>query len=137
MQLIIIRGLPGSGKTTLANQICSSIQSNNSLWEADMYFEQDGEYKFNKMKIREAHEWCQKNVDHDLNLGFTVVVANTFTTKKELRPYFDLAKKHCIVPQVILCQGDWGSIHNVPMETIESMKIRFEYNIQSLYQVLA
>jgi predicted kinase len=135
-QLIIIRGLPGAGKSTLANQICNSIQSNNSLWEADMFFERDGEYKFDRSRIGEAHEWCKAMVDHDLEYNFAVVVANTFTTKKELRPYFEMAKKYCIVPQVILCQGDWDSIHNVPQQTLEAMKARFEYDISALYKIV-
>lgn len=135
--LIIIRGLPGSGKTTLANKIGQSIMSNWSHYEADMIFEDaDGNYNFDRSKLREAHEWCQKSTDHDLSYGYTVIVSNTFTTKKELKPYFDLAKKNCIVPTVYLCQNDWGSIHGVPPDTMLAMKNRFEYNIDSLFESL-
>ena len=46
--LILLRGLPGSGKSTLAKWIC------NQWFEADMFFEQDGEYKFDASKDRKS-----------------------------------------------------------------------------------
>jgi predicted kinase len=39
-ELILLRGLPGSGKSTLAKMICSQHV------EADKFYMQDGEYKF-------------------------------------------------------------------------------------------
>lgn len=131
MNLILIRGLSNSGKTTLANKILATL-GNSSGWEADKFFECDGEYKFDRSRIGEAHAWCLKNTDRDLENGFTVVVSNTFTTKKELKPYFDLAFKYRITPTVITCHNQWGSIHNVPLETMNRMKERFEYDISDL-----
>jgi hypothetical protein len=61
-------------------------------------------------------------------------VSNTFTTKKELQPYFDIAKEYGIIPTVILCQNSFGSVHNVPEETLKRMADRFEYDIGELYE---
>jgi hypothetical protein len=63
-----------------------------------------------------------------------VIVSNTFTTKKELRPYFNLAKHYDIIPVVIVCQNQFESIHDVPSETLEKMKSRFQYNIDELFK---
>lgn len=133
MNLILIRGIPGSGKTTLATKIMESVLENCTHYEADMYFmDNDGNYNWERSKIREAHQWCQDKTDYDLERGYTVIVSNTFTTIKELKPYMSLAEKYCITPTIITCHNNWGSIHNVPPDTIIAMQNRFEYDLTSL-----
>lgn len=127
MKLILVRGLPGSGKSTIAKQL------GGIHLEADMFFMRDGEYEFDANRLREAHEWCQKQTRYWLSVSDLVAVSNTFTTVKELRPYFDIAQEFGIVPNVIVAQGDFGNIHNVPEETLERMQARFAYNISELY----
>ena len=128
MKMILVRGLPGSGKSTFAKSL---VGYNHS--EADQFWMVNNEYKFDATRLREAHEWCQLKTKNCLNEGLDVVVSNTFTTKKELRPYFELAKEFGIVPQVILCQAQYGNIHDVPEETLTKMKARFEFDISDLY----
>lgn len=133
--LVLVRGLPGSGKTTTALKYGESIQTNWSHYEADHFFINDkGEYDWDRRKIREAHEWCQTKTKEDLNKGYTVIVSNTFTTIRELEPYFDIAREYSITPTVILCQNDWGSVHNVPPDTMDAMRKRFQYDISVLMQ---
>lgn len=129
-KLILIRGLPGSGKSTIANEF-TKYESTEHL-EADMFWGLD--YNFDINRIKEAHEWCQAKTRKALDIYDTVVVANTFTTKKELKPYFDIAKEFGIVPNVILAQGNWKNIHNVPQEALDRMKARFEYDISELFE---
>ena len=57
--LILLRGLPGAGKSTLAKMM------SDSHYEADMYFTNDeGEYHFDPLKLKQAHQWCQDQVHH-------------------------------------------------------------------------
>jgi AAA domain len=131
MKLVLIRGLPGSGKSTLAQTLCYDTE-----WvhlEADQFWMQGGEYKFDATRLREAHEWCQTSTSVALAKDINVVVSNTFTTVKELRPYFEIAQEFGIVPQVIVAQNDFGSVHNVPAETLAKMRERFQFNIDSLF----
>lgn len=131
--LVIVRGLPGSGKTTTAIKYGEGLQCNWSHYEADQYFvDAEGNYNWDRKKIREAHEWCQGMVKEDMAKGYTVIVSNTFTTIRELEPYFDIASDYGITPTVILCQNDWGSVHDVPPDTMEAMRKRFQYDISVL-----
>jgi energy-coupling factor transporter ATP-binding protein EcfA2 len=125
-ELVLIRGLPGSGKSTLAKAI-SGVH-----YETDMFW--GPEYNFDMTRIKEAHQWCQDAVRISLEQNVSrVIVSNTFTTQWELIPYFDMAKEFGIVPQVILCQGRWGSVHNVPDEVMQKMNARFEFDIAGLF----
>lgn len=131
MKMILVRGLPGSGKSTIAKNLIGWY------WhlETDQFWMKDGEYKFDASKLGEAHQWCQNETRNLMNRGFSPVVSNTFTTRKELQPYFDIAKEFHIVPQVILCQAQYGNIHNVPEETLKRMEARFEYDISDMYSM--
>lgn len=124
-KLVLIRGLPGSGKSTLAKSLKGFVHL-----ETDQFWGPD--YKFDVSKLGEAHAWCQAQTRKWLK-DEDVVVSNTFTTIKELRPYFDIANEFGITPNVILAEGDFGNVHNVPEETLARMKARFVYDISSMY----
>ena len=130
-KLILVRGMPGSGKSTLAAKI-AGIEYYNHL-ETDQFWMVDGEYKFDMSRIKEAHQWCQDKTRQLLDYGLGVVVSNTFTTQKEMKPYFDMAKEFGIRPQVLLCQGNYGNIHNVPTDVLAKMAERFEYDLFELW----
>ena len=126
--LILVRGLPGSGKSTVAKSLGGFHIETDMFWGL--------EYKFDMSRIKEAHQWCQDMAKKAFNLYDKVVVSNTFTTAFELLPYFDIAKEVGIKPQVILCQGQFGNIHNVPEEVLAKMAGRFEYNVDHLWSRL-
>lgn len=126
MTLLIIRGIPGSGKSTLAKRLIDKgfIQS---WFEADMYFmDINGEYKFDREKLGEAHRFCERYTDRELQDKNSVMVSNTFTRMWEIEPYIALAKKHNVPIMVIECKGDYQNVHGVSDETIQLMKERWE-----------
>ena len=124
--LTLIRGLPGSGKTTLG-KLLSSKYSIGCHYEADYYFEDEhtGEYVFDASKLYQAHEWCKAQTRISLMNNFDVIVSNTFTTLKEMKPYTDMAQGLGCALNVIECKGQFGNIHDVPKETIDKMRQRW------------
>lgn len=126
-KLIIIRGLPGSGKSTKAKEIvCCDDTETTKHYEADMFHIINGEYCFNVKNIKDAHKWCQASTAYWLNRGCTVVVSNTFTTIKEMEPYFEMAKQYGAYIEVIEMKENYGNVHNVPEDVLQKMADRWE-----------
>lgn len=133
--LILLRGLPGAGKTSLAYFIWNEY----AVCEADQYFyDKEGKYNFNPAKLGEAHKWCQDKVetymkDNQLNPQYypEIVVSNTLTTEKEIQPYIDLANKYGYKVVSLIVENRHGnkSVHNVPESTLIKMKDRFQIKL--------
>jgi hypothetical protein len=122
MKLYIIRGLPGTGKTTLAHELGVYV------YEADDYFLKDGEYIFDITKLADAHNFCKRNVElaMESQLG-PIAVANTFTRQWEIDPYRALANKYKYeVTEITLSGKIHGNLHNVPVQSILAMHKRWE-----------
>ena len=130
--MILIRGIPGSGKSTVAYMF--NISGFHAHIETDMFWTLGGGYNWDASRLGEAHAWCLAETRKLLEKGIIPVVSNTFTTIKELKPYFDLAKEFGIKPNVMLAQGGFKNIHNVPEATLKRMWDRFQYDISELYQ---
>jgi len=116
--LLLIRGLPGSGKSTIAKTM-----PHRRHVEADMYhYNASGEYAFDRDRVPDAHAWCQSETLRLLRAGYEVVVCNTFTTAKEMMPYFEMG----FAVSVLTAKGQWESIHNVPHDVIYAMRERWQ-----------
>lgn len=121
--LILLRGLPGSGKSTMA-KVLGGVHI-----EADMFFGRTGEYKFDPTKLKEAHAWChgqtqQAMLDHEP----LIVVSNTFTQEWEMRSYFGLARIHSYQIHTLIVENRHGgeNVHGCPKDKVDLMKERFE-----------
>jgi len=135
-ELIIIRGNPGSGKSTLAKCLLASYERFIPVchYEADQFFtDKAGNYHWDVTRIGAAHAWCQTECAERLKEGDTVIVSNTFTTKKELQPYFEMIQQYGQNPTVILAQSNFSSVHGVPENVLHNMKNRFLFNIDEMF----
>lgn len=127
--LFLLRGLPGSGKTTLAQTIA------DVLFAADDFFHdpETGEYNFDATKLGIAHKQCQDNCDNAMVHGFRkIAVHNTFTTEREMKPYYDLAKRHGYLVHSLIVENRHGgeNVHNVPEEALNRMEERFSVKLR-------
>jgi predicted kinase len=134
-KLYIVRGLPGSGKSTFAEAL---VGHDFLVCEADKYFIIDGEYKFDGTKIKQAHEWCRNRVetymkDSLVNDQFyrEIAVSNTFTQEWEMESYYKLAEQYGYMVFSIIVENRHGGVneHGVPADKLEQMKNRFEVKL--------
>jgi predicted kinase len=127
--LIIVRGLPGSGKSTLAKKFGS-----RAICTADDYHtDRKGKYNWKPENVSKAHDWCQRKCRRFMGKGIpVVVVANTSTTERELKPYYDLARMFDYKVFSTIVENRHGGIntHDVPEETMDKMEKRFNIKLK-------
>ena len=124
--LYIVRGVPGSGKTTFANSLGRAVCT------ADDFYMKKGEYIWFADKIATAHSWCRRKCRRFMKVGVSpVIVANTNTTEKEFEPYVELAKTYGYRVFCIIVENRHGnaSVHGVPEETLVKMRQRFQISL--------
>jgi predicted kinase len=121
----LIRGLPGSGKSTEAKRLVKDRENCVHI-EADQFFMVEGVYQYDSNFSSVAHAWCLNSAGYHMYKGRQVVVANTFVTLDQMKPYFDLADKFGAIIEIVLCTSNFGSVHNVPAEVITKMEEDFE-----------
>jgi predicted kinase len=124
-ELILLRGLPGSGKSTFAKRIC------NQHVEADEFFVVNGVYQFDPTKLKQAHEWCRNKAQEWMKKGYNVVVSNTFTQEWEMDAYYWLAEQYGYRVHSLVVENRHMGVnqHGVPADKLEQMKNRFEIKL--------
>jgi predicted kinase len=132
-ELILLRGIPGSGKTTLGEVILYKPNNDLKPLSADDYFTlPDGTYNFSFEKLKEAHNDCQQRCAILMSNGVVkIVVSNTFTQEWEMKPYYEMAERYGYRVHSVIVENRHGGVntHGVPDEKLEIMKNRFEIKL--------
>lgn len=125
-KLTLVRGVPGSGKSTYARGI-QEAEPGTLHFEADQYFVgSDGVYRYDAGRIGAAHRWCQAETQRALDEGRSVVVSNTFTRRGELQPYLEMADELGVEVTIVHVDGGYQNIHGVPDEVVQRMRDRWQ-----------
>ena len=128
--LYLIRGLPGSGKSSFAQSLLDKFVVQR-IYEADQYFVQNGEYQFDPTKLEAAHNQCKRNTWLALQEGMSVAVSNTSCAEWEVETYATIAKETeaNFVSIIVENRHDGKNIHGCPDAKVEQMKRKFSIKL--------
>ena len=122
MKLILVRGVPGSGKSTF----CAKALGGAFHVENDMFHVRDGEYRFDAKRQKDAVSWCMDTARCALAAGMDVAVSNTFTKRRYVEAYRKIAEEAGAAFEVYKMTGSFENEHRVPEEVKRGMADGFE-----------
>jgi predicted kinase len=125
--LILLRGLPGSGKTTLAKVL--SEEGKYPVFSVDDYFtDEKGNYEFHFDKNHLAYKACEANTKKAMEQGAAkIFLDNTFTLEWEMEPYFKLASEFAYTVFVVTVENrhKGKNVHEIPDEAVRKMAEKY------------
>ena len=145
-EFIIMRGVPSSGKSYLANELAGG---EGGVFSADDYHMVDGQYQWKPENVGKAHQWNHDRVREAISSGISpVVIDNTHVKKWEvlkLRPLVELAQQQGYNVRIEEPNPNWyhwdtafdvdalyernKKTHNVPRASIQKMVDNFDKGI--------
>uniref|UniRef100_A0A8C8SRE4 NEDD4 binding protein 2 n=1 Tax=Pelusios castaneus TaxID=367368 RepID=A0A8C8SRE4_9SAUR len=133
--LILLRGVPGSGKSFLARTLLEDNPSGIIL-STDDYFYKNGQYQYDANCLGEAHEWNRKRAKEAFEKRISpIIIDNTNIQAWEMKPYVALSQQYKY--KVMFREPDtWWKFkpkelerrnnHGVSKEKIKRMLERYE-----------
>jgi len=145
--MLILRGVPGSGKSTLVHTIVEGFPE-SLVCSADHYFEKEnGEYVFDRNLLKDAHADCQRRARDAMSGGGPlVVIDNTCVKHWEYKKYEAMAAEAGYQVQIASLECDSIAVgvlarllagrnsHQVPEATILNM-LRNWYNDERSFKI--
>jgi predicted kinase len=130
--IVLLRGLPGSGKSTLGNLL--SENGKYPVFSVDSYFTNKvtGEYNFEYDKNYLAYKECQeKTIEAIINKVEKIFIDNTFTLDWEIEVYFKLAKEYDYQIHVVTVENYHNSknVHFINDDSIQKMASKYKVKL--------
>lgn len=118
----IIRGLPGSGKSTRAQAWPHLLHL-----ESDFYFHRGGAYAFGDKRNADAEWWLLTQISRACALGIDLVVCGVFAggATGSLEAVVRLARESGYEVWIETLESDFGNVHGVRPEDYEQMALGF------------
>jgi len=129
-RVVILRGIPGCGKSTYAKTLLNATIVSTD----DFFIDETGKYERVDEKLTEAHTDCLRKFLTVLKRGDEIVVVdNTNINPVDVAPYYALAQVYGHVPEVVTfeCPASIAgprNTHGVPQEHVNRLE-------QSLHQL--
>lgn len=142
-KVIIMRGIPGSGKSTWVRDRIIHNKTSTCVVSADVFHyvqqppREDGtlvppKYEFKPENARAAHDECLRDFMQAIKEGWEeIIVDNTNSTAWEIATYYRLAEVSGYSPEIVWIQAPIErcmkrGLHNVPQHTVERMRNNME-----------
>jgi hypothetical protein len=130
--LILLRGLPGAGKSTLAEIL--SENRKYPVFSVDDYFTNEkGQYNFNYQENHLAYQNCLLQTENAMiEKAEKIFIHNTLTIDWELKAFFELADKHKYRVHVLTVENYHGSSnkHDISVEQLEKMALKYKVKLK-------
>jgi hypothetical protein len=157
----IVRGLPGSGKSTFASKLVDNdirrVIENDHYWQFShridtnkfqsvvgpflhILADSPPSYYYERQMTHLAGWWCFAETFRRLRIYDSVAVANTFINRIHIWGYLEEAKRLGVRVLIHETKTDWAkdidacfvkNVHNVPLETLANMAAGWEEIAQS------
>ena len=122
--LHIVRGLPGSGKSTFAK---SKLFAGMIVIEQEQFWvNAEGEYKPDDKRLKDAYNYMLEMVEKTFSLHVNTVVTGHFLTNKSIAPLVKLCQKYRSNITIWRCVDRWPRIHGQSDATLQAMQAQFE-----------
>lgn len=132
----IMRGIPGSGKSTFAKQFADEayfeLKERPLICSADDFFIGSEGYKFDTNNLGEAHKWCMRNFLQALQDGMSpVIVDNTNINLEDFSPYVAVGQALGYDVEIVQVNTDPNiaagrNIHGVPDKNVFALAERMK-----------
>ena len=124
--LLLLRGLPGAGKSELARSLCGEV------FENDSYFTIGDQYLFDAKRMHQAIASCLQNTKNAMEERRPLIcVANTFVEDRDMAPYRRLAALHGYRVHVVTVENRHGgrNRHGVTAAQLAAMRQNYEVKL--------
>lgn len=141
--MVLLRGLPGSGKTVLATTLLQhglgTVNRDEFIFSTDDFFNKGGSYRYNPNEIQEAHTWNQRRAFSNARKGVSpIIIDNTNLEIWEMKVYCTMGVQFGYIIEIVEVSTPWAlnpgvlsnkNTHGVDKRKIKLMLDRYERGV--------
>ena len=106
--MFIMRGLSGSGKSTIVEALQKTYPEHCVCSADDHFYQQDGSYKWVKTELEAAHKECQSKAEAACKADTSVVIIdNTNVRRWEIKFYVNIAATYRYTVVLVTPKTSW------------------------------